>query len=264
MLEIMRANIAWLKKLRLRRRRKHTLLTDLPFEILVNILSRLPVKSLYHIRRLSKMLKNIVDDQSFVTLHTRLLTATNAVAGVPQLILIDNIGMASLAAVQLFEYDGNSLKERKHAIVSEIGFDNLRVHGHTLGDYSWIAGCGQWEHGIFFLDSDDSALFFDVRCHSIKHATYPMLFPRDPVVASNPSVHSCTLSLIALEHYGNVIDQEHIVSGIYSESGEFEWTFKKNVIQPEEHYWKGKTFKRIVETLLKQKEVGRISFFLRR
>ncbi|XP_048439348.1 F-box/kelch-repeat protein At3g06240-like [Pyrus x bretschneideri] len=124
----MRANIAWLKKLRLRRRRKHTKLTDLPYEILVNILSRLPLKSLHHIRRLSKIMKNIVDGQSFVTLHTRLLTATNAVAEVPQLILIHNIGMASLAAVQLFEYDGNSsLKERKHAIVSEIGFDGFNA-----------------------------------------------------------------------------------------------------------------------------------------
>ncbi|RXI01629.1 hypothetical protein DVH24_014978 [Malus domestica] len=42
----MTANIAWLKKFRLRQRRKNTKLTDLPFDILVNILKRLPVKSL--------------------------------------------------------------------------------------------------------------------------------------------------------------------------------------------------------------------------
>nr|XP_008388904.2 putative F-box protein At3g21120 [Malus domestica] len=410
----MRANIAWLKKFRLRRRGKHTNLTDLPLDILVNILTRLPVKSLYRIRRSSKILKNIVDDQSFLTLHTWLVTATNAVAEVPQLILITNIGVTSFAAVQLFEYDGNSsLEKSKHAVVSEIGltvnpwsnrrfvfcnlffftvenlskyespyavlfdpfkvevlplpmidvqdpkerygvygmgFDHLtsthkiirvyvntqnnmeaqvivlgtsswrkirsvppyllststrllsangdmhwlihlvdefsnkteshiisfdfkkeefyctphpiqstrnmhlfilrgcmafmaitgteveiwmlknyerkewtreyaidlRVHGRTLEDYSRIAGCGQWEHGIFFLDSRRNALFFDVRCDSIKDVTYPMLCPRprSPVVNIVPSIHSCTPGLISLKHYGNVIDQEQMLFGV--------------------------------------------------
>ncbi|XP_068341600.1 putative F-box protein At1g46984 [Pyrus communis] len=414
MLQIMRANIAWLKKFRLRRCRKHTNLTDLPLDILVNILTRLPVKSLYRIRRLSKILKNIVDDQSFVTLHTQLLTATNAVAEVPQLILINNIGVTSFAAVQLFEYDGNSsLEKSKRAVVSEIGltvnpwsnrqfvfcnlffftvenlskygspyavlfdpfkgevlplpmidvqdpkerygvygmgFDHLTsthkiirvavntqnnmeaqvlvlgtsswrkipsvppyllststsllsangdmhwlihlvdefssktesciisfdfkkeefyctphpiqstrnmhlfilsgcmafmaitgtqveiwmlknyerkewtrehtidllVHGRTLEDYSRIAGCGQWEHGIFFLDSRRNALFFDLRCDSIKDVTYPVLYrrPRSPVVNIVPSIHSCTPGLISLKHYGNVIDQEQMLFGV--------------------------------------------------
>ncbi|KAM1799189.1 hypothetical protein ACFX11_033412 [Malus domestica] len=105
---------------------------------------------------------------------------------------------------------------------------NLLVHDHTLKNHPRIANCG---------------------VRSLKHVTYPMLFPRDP----------------SLKHYGNVIDQEQVSSGIDLESSEFEWTFKKNVVQSEEHHWKRKVFQQIVETFLKQKEgVGRISFILRR
>ncbi|CAN6581697.1 unnamed protein product [Malus baccata var. baccata] len=113
---------------------------------------------------------------------------------------------------------------------------NLLVDDHTLKNHPRIANCGQWEHGIFFLDSHNNALFFDVRCP-------------DP----------------SLKHYGNVIDQEQVSSGIDLESSEFKWTFKKNVVQSEEHHWKRKVFQQIVETFLKHKEgAGRISFILRR
>lgn len=54
-------------------------LLELPLDILINILSTLPAESLYIIRCVSKALLKMVDDPSFVTLHTGLQ--------VPQLVL---------------------------------------------------------------------------------------------------------------------------------------------------------------------------------
>lgn len=54
-----------------------------------------------------------------------------------------------------------------------------------------------------------------------------MLFPRDPMVAIEPSIHSCARSLISLKHDGNVIDQEQVSCGIDLESGEFNGLSRK-------------------------------------
>ncbi|CAN6724386.1 unnamed protein product [Malus baccata var. baccata] len=107
---------------------------------------------------------------------------------------------------------------------------NLQVHGHTLKNHLRIANCGQWEHGIFFLDSRNNALFFDVRCPFPKTCDISNCLP---VLIWNPA-SSNGLSRKMLSNQKNI-------------TGSF------------------KVFQQIVETFLKQKEgAGRISFILRR
>ncbi|KAM5548083.1 F-box/kelch-repeat protein [Rosa sericea] len=65
-----------------------TRLMDLPIEILIEILKRLPIKSVCCIRCVSKTLSDIVYSPFFVDLHTRFLIPTNSLAGAaPQLVL---------------------------------------------------------------------------------------------------------------------------------------------------------------------------------
>ncbi|KAB2598016.1 F-box protein [Pyrus ussuriensis x Pyrus communis] len=56
----------------------NTELVDLPIEILINILLRLPVNSLHRIQCVSKAFLNTVDDLSFVTLHMHRLLGSSS------------------------------------------------------------------------------------------------------------------------------------------------------------------------------------------
>ncbi|KAL6190784.1 hypothetical protein ACLB2K_037178 [Fragaria x ananassa] len=69
--------------------RAKTRLMDLPTETLIDILKRLPVKSVCCIRCVSKTLSDIVYSPFFVDLHTRFLIPTNSLAAgtSPQLVL---------------------------------------------------------------------------------------------------------------------------------------------------------------------------------
>ncbi|XP_068323472.1 F-box protein At3g13820-like [Pyrus communis] len=90
-------------------------LTSLPTEILIDILLRLPVSSLFCIRCVSKTVLNIVDCPSFVTLHTQRLLTVQAtqtnfddVNQVPKLMHMDHsITTVGYCAFQSVEYDDN-------------------------------------------------------------------------------------------------------------------------------------------------------------
>ncbi|KAK9947444.1 hypothetical protein M0R45_003069 [Rubus argutus] len=62
-------------------------LMNLPVEILLEILKRLPVKSVCCLRCASKTLLDMVDSPLFVSLHSSSLIATNAVAEAPHIML---------------------------------------------------------------------------------------------------------------------------------------------------------------------------------
>ncbi|KAM1213974.1 hypothetical protein ACFX2I_005348 [Malus domestica] len=92
-------------------------LTSLPTEILIDILFRLPVSSLFCIRCVSKTVLNIVDCPSFVTLHTQRLLTVQATQNnfddvnhdqVPKLMHMDHsTTTAEYCAFQSVEYDDN-------------------------------------------------------------------------------------------------------------------------------------------------------------
>lgn len=92
-------------------------LTSLPTEILIDILLRLPVSSLFCIRCVSKTVLNIVDRPPFVTLHTQRLLTVQATQNnfddvnhdqVPKLMHIDHsTTTAGYCAFQSVEYDDN-------------------------------------------------------------------------------------------------------------------------------------------------------------
>lgn len=65
-----------------------TELIDLPIEIPIDILSKLPVNSVRCLQCLSKAVLNTVDDLTFVTLHTQRLLGINCPSGVPRLLLL--------------------------------------------------------------------------------------------------------------------------------------------------------------------------------
>lgn len=95
-----------------------TTLMDLPRDIIIHILLRLPLKTLGCLRCVSKTLLNRLDDPHFGAAHTRLLTTTNAAAQVPQLVFGIVLGVVAL---QSMKYDGVALRaESKHAIISFI------------------------------------------------------------------------------------------------------------------------------------------------
>ncbi|KAM5558982.1 hypothetical protein ABKV19_020570 [Rosa sericea] len=101
-------------------------LMDLPIDILINILLRLPAKSLCCTQCVCKTLLHIVEARSFATLvHLRLFsTSSDAVDEVPQLLLLnvaqdgDNGSLITISPSQI--YDGNVLTKSRHAIVSKI------------------------------------------------------------------------------------------------------------------------------------------------
>ncbi|XP_062006400.1 F-box/kelch-repeat protein At3g06240-like isoform X2 [Rosa rugosa] len=97
------------------------MLLDLPLPIVINILSRLPSELVCCIRCMSKDLLNMVDDLSFVALHTRFLIATNAVAQVPRLMsfaaLFPSERGGVIADLRPVKFDDSALTTRgKYAI----------------------------------------------------------------------------------------------------------------------------------------------------
>ncbi|XP_004298541.1 PREDICTED: F-box protein CPR30-like [Fragaria vesca subsp. vesca] len=92
-------------------------LMDLPMDMLVDILLRLPVESLRHIRRVCKTLLNTIDSLSFIRQHTLLLIAGNnhVVHRVPQLMCLaqthppsDGEEITIFATLQSLRYDGGT------------------------------------------------------------------------------------------------------------------------------------------------------------
>ena len=92
---------------------------DLPMDVLVDILLRLPVESLRRIRRVSKTLLNTIDNLSFIRQHTLKLIAcnNNVVHGVPQLMCLalttryppsDGEELTIFATLQSLRYDGGT------------------------------------------------------------------------------------------------------------------------------------------------------------
>lgn len=96
-------------------------LIDLPMDIVVDILLRLPVKSLCCIRRVSKSLLKTVDSLSFVKQHTlSLIAATSHAVQVPQLMcfaltILHGDEDEDFATLQSLKYDGSALTEDKYA-----------------------------------------------------------------------------------------------------------------------------------------------------
>nr|XP_011463367.1 PREDICTED: F-box/kelch-repeat protein At3g06240-like [Fragaria vesca subsp. vesca] len=96
-------------------------LLELPLDILLNILSKLPAESLFLIRSVSKALLNIVDDPSFARALRH-----NVHLQVPQLMLFDDHGgyyrcsagtIQLLASLRSMKYDGcRDLTEGRHGI----------------------------------------------------------------------------------------------------------------------------------------------------
>ncbi|XP_004298584.1 PREDICTED: F-box protein CPR30-like [Fragaria vesca subsp. vesca] len=96
-------------------------LLELPFDILLNILSRLPAESLFLIRSVSKALLNMADDPSFARALSH-----NVHLQVPQLMLFDDHGgyyrcpagtIQLLASLRSMKYDGcRDLTEGRHGI----------------------------------------------------------------------------------------------------------------------------------------------------
>ncbi|CAL9027418.1 unnamed protein product, partial [Prunus brigantina] len=91
------------------KRNDKSTLIDLPNEIIFDILMRLPTKSLFDIRGLSKTSSNIVDDPFFATLHTRRLHNSATAVEAAQLMLLVQIWSFEdekcLTALQSLEYN---------------------------------------------------------------------------------------------------------------------------------------------------------------
>ncbi|KAL6184865.1 hypothetical protein ACLB2K_046265 [Fragaria x ananassa] len=89
-------------------------LMELPVDILVDILSRLPVKSVGCIKCVSKTLLDMVSNISFSTLHTRSLIATNSAAAadqVPRLMCCSRDDL--LVTLQSLKYKDDTLTKGK-------------------------------------------------------------------------------------------------------------------------------------------------------
>ncbi|KAK9921738.1 hypothetical protein M0R45_030235 [Rubus argutus] len=107
-------------------------LMDLPVDVLINILLRLPVKSLCCTQCVSKTLLHIVEARSFATLvHLRLRnTASHTVAEVPQILLLTRSRANGNLTTILpsHRYDGNALRKNRQAIVSEFASSRYDYH----------------------------------------------------------------------------------------------------------------------------------------
>ncbi|KAL6179624.1 hypothetical protein ACLB2K_051137 [Fragaria x ananassa] len=103
---------------------KRRQLMELPMDTLVDILLRLPAKTLGRIRCVSRTLLKMVNNISFSTLHTSLLIATNSAAAacqVPQLMCcfrswIDESDECSVTLQSLKYNEENALTKDRYAI----------------------------------------------------------------------------------------------------------------------------------------------------
>ncbi|CAL9027517.1 unnamed protein product [Prunus brigantina] len=155
-------SIKGLAKLRAKRN-EHSPLMDLPRDIILDVLTRLPVKSLSEMRCISKTSLNIIDNPFFATLHTsptlhtpRLLNSfgTNYVAAVevPQLMLLAQSWSSRAkrsTTLQSLKYSGeHGLTKSKHwhaKILSEFGnyqvdfvFCNLVCFKHEIRTFGLL------------------------------------------------------------------------------------------------------------------------------
>lgn len=90
---------------------------DLPNTILVQILSKLPSKSLFCFGCVSKALSSTIDDQSLITLHNRLLADNEAAFEVPQLMSIAHKARSDvICTMQTRKCVRSSLKRGKYAL----------------------------------------------------------------------------------------------------------------------------------------------------
>ncbi|CAL9005921.1 unnamed protein product [Prunus brigantina] len=99
-----------------------TTIGDLPLEILIDILSRLPVNSICCMRCVSKAFLKTVDDPSLATTHMRrrfLTTCSITTTEVPRLVFLDESPFVKYDVLYPLKYDGhNLLTKSKQAIVS--------------------------------------------------------------------------------------------------------------------------------------------------
>ncbi|ONI21876.1 hypothetical protein PRUPE_2G095600 [Prunus persica] len=97
----------------------------LPPEILIDILSRLPVNSICSMRCVSKAFLKTVDDPSLATMHMRrrfLTTCSTTTTEVPRLVVLDESPFDQHDALHPLKYNGKKLLTKsKHAIVSYFG-----------------------------------------------------------------------------------------------------------------------------------------------
>ncbi|XP_004301944.1 PREDICTED: F-box/kelch-repeat protein At3g06240-like [Fragaria vesca subsp. vesca] len=138
-------------------------LMELPNDTLVDILLRLPAKSVGCIKCVSKTLLNMVSNISFSTLHTRSLIATNSAAAdqVPRLMCCSREVL--LVTLQSLKYKDNTLTEGRYAITISSStpcfmrfvFCNVFCLGTKNGDCMLVNGLG--ERGLLRLPESSFA-----------------------------------------------------------------------------------------------------------
>ncbi|KAK9950543.1 hypothetical protein M0R45_006029 [Rubus argutus] len=117
-----------------RKQSSKTRVMDLPVEILLDILRRLPVKSVCCLRCVSKTLSDIVLTPFFVDLHTRFLISTNGAAeAAPQLVLrhvtlYRERSHRRLTALESLNYDGGQGKLSLSETLSTSCREGYNVH----------------------------------------------------------------------------------------------------------------------------------------
>nr|WRO64606.1 MYB transcription factor protein [Rosa persica] len=169
-------------------------LMDLPIDILINILLRLPAKSLCCAQCVCKTLLHIVEARSFATLvHLRLLTtASDAVAEVPQLLLLnvaqdgDNGSLITISPSQI--YDGNVLTKSRHGMVSKIA--SCR-YGYNVG----FVFCNLFFFKDKKYDRDPCFIFNPLRGEVLMLPTSKVQVP-----------HSCRRNMLFTDWYGMGFD----------------------------------------------------------
>ncbi|XP_021817686.1 uncharacterized protein LOC110759857 [Prunus avium] len=104
-------------------------------EILIDILSRLPVNSICCMKCVSKAFLKMVDDPSLATMHMRrrfLTTCSTTTTEVPRLVVLDESPYHKQNVLYPLKYDGNNLLTKsKHAIVSYFG-SRQRFYSHAF------------------------------------------------------------------------------------------------------------------------------------
>ncbi|KAL6189509.1 hypothetical protein ACLB2K_040897 [Fragaria x ananassa] len=139
-------------------------LMELPTEILLEILLRLPAKSVGCIKCVSKTLLNMVNNISFSTLHTRLLFATNSPAAADQ---VPRLMYCSLnhpaVTLQSVKHKDDTLTKGRYAITISSSpscflcfvFCNVFCLGSKNGDCMLINPLG--ERGVLRLPESSFA-----------------------------------------------------------------------------------------------------------